>query len=136
MNSSDPLDREPIEVDHVKLESTGSEIYLGSVITNSQKLVTDVEADIKQRRISIVKFFAFLRTNKNAPIGIKLKVLDSCVVASLLHNAETWADTKTERLEVIYRRMLKAILGVRMTTVSDLLYIELGVCSIKTKLLM
>ena len=32
--------------------------------------------------------------------------------------------------------MLKAILGVRMTTVSDLLYIELGVCSIKTQVLM
>ena len=32
--------------------------------------------------------------------------------------------------------MLKAILGVRMTTVTDLLYVELGVCSIKTQVLM
>ena len=73
-----------------------------------------------------------MRSNRNAPLDIKLKVLESCLVASTLHNAETWADSKIERLEVVYRRMLKSVLGVRMSTCSEFLYVELGVHSIRT----
>ena len=64
-----------------------------------------------------------------------MKVLESCVLYSILHNAETWADSKIDRLEVVYRRMLKSVLGVRMTTCTEFLFVELGVHSIKTHLL-
>ena len=53
VNSKDPIDKEAIEVNEMKLESTESEVYLGSVITDSQKFITDVEADIKKRRIRL-----------------------------------------------------------------------------------
>ena len=132
VNSNDLLDHEPIKVNNVILKSSSSEVYLGSVITNSHKLTDDVEADIKKRQISIVKFYAFLRRNKNAPVEIKLKVLESCIVSSLLHNAETWADTNIDNLEIIHRRMLRSILGVNMRTCTELLYLELNVCSLKT----
>ena len=125
-------DQEPLCVEDTILKSVESECYLGSVITNSCNLNKDVEADIKQRQVSIVKFFAFLRTNINAPVQVKLKVLEACVVSALLHNAETWADSNIERLEVSHRKMLKAIMGVRSTTCSELLYVELEVISIKT----
>ena len=135
VNSNDVCDSEPITVDGVTLRSETQEVYLGSVITNSYKLVNDVEADIKHRHINVIKFYAFLRTNVNAPVSIKLKVSESCVMSSTLHNAETWANANIERLEVIHRRMLKSILGVRNTTCSEFLYIELGVTSIRTQLL-
>ena len=77
----------------------------------------------------------FLRNNTNAPPDIKIKVLEACILTSLLHNAETWAGCNIDRLEVIHRRMLKSILGVRMTTCSEFLYVELGVTSIKTRIL-
>ena len=63
---------------------------------------------------------AFLRSNAHAPVDVKLKVLDACLLNSLLYNSETWADTKFPQLETVYRRMLKAILGVSMTTCTEL----------------
>ena len=136
VNSKTTEDNEPIIVDRVILECKTYEIYLVSVITNSHLLSHDVEADIKRRQISFIKYFAFLRSNKNAPVKVKVIVLQSCIISSLLHNAETWADTKIEKLEVMYRRMMKAILGVRMTTFSEFVYIELGLVSIKTQIKM
>ena len=132
VNSNEEEDGEPIIVDNVTLKCSPNEVYLGSMITCSNKLIHDVEADIKNRQVNVVKFYAFLRSNRNAPLDIKLKVLESCLVASTLHNAETWADSKIERLEVVYRRMLKSVLGVRMSTCSEFLYVELGVHSIRT----
>ena len=46
VNSNDVLDSEPITVYGVTLRSEHSEMYLESVMTNSYKLVDDVEADI------------------------------------------------------------------------------------------
>ena len=132
VNSKDKEDNEPIISNGVTLKCSLDEVYLGSVITCSTKLAHDVEADIKHRHLNIVKFYAFLRSNRNAPVDVKLKVLEACVFSSLLHNAETWADCRIERLEVLHRRMLKSILGVRMTTPSELLHVELGVTSVKT----
>ena len=135
VNSKDEADNEPIISNGVMLKCSLEEVYLGSVITCSTKLAHDVEADIKHRHVNIVKFYAFLRSNRNAPVDIKLKVLEACFISSLLHNAETWADCKIERLEVLHRRMLKSILGVRMTTPSEFLHVELGVPSVKTYIL-
>ena len=135
VNSDDVSDSEPITVDGVTLRSEKSEVYLGSVITNSFKLSDDVEADIKHRQINVIKFFAFIRTNVNAPVSIKLIGLQACVLTAILHNAETWANSNVDRLEVIHRRMLKSILGVRTTTCSEFLYIELGVTSMRTQLM-
>ena len=134
VNSKDEIDSEPMISNGVTLKCSLGEVYLGSVITCSTKLAHDVEADIKHRSVNIVKFYAFLRNNRNAPVDIKLKVLEACF-SSVLHNAETWADCKIERLEVLHRRMLKSILGVRMTTPTEFLQVELGVPSVKTYVL-
>ena len=123
------------EEDHEPLKSTTCEMYLGSSITNSCKLVDDVQADISKRNTSIIKFFAFLRHNAHAPVDVKVKVPEACVMSSILYNAETWADTKVDRLEVVYRRMLKAILGIGVTTCTEFPYIELGLPSIRTRIL-
>jgi hypothetical protein len=132
VNSNDVDDSNPFEIQNLLLNPTTSEAYLGSIITNSTKMIDDVKADIKNRQLSIVKFFSFLRCNRNAPVYVKKKVLEACSLSSLLYNAETWADAKFTQLEVSYRRMLKAILGVGMKTINEIVYIELGVLSIKT----
>ena len=103
VNSDDVNDSEPITVDGVTLRSEKSEIYLGSVITDSFRLIDDVEADIKHRQINVIKFFAFIRTNVNAPVSVKLIGLQACVLSAILHNAETWSNANIERLEVIHR---------------------------------
>ena len=134
VNSSNDEDLIPFQLENLTLDTTSCEVYLGSAITNSTKVSDDVNADIKQRQSSVIKYFAFLRNNSNAPVDIKLKVLEACI-SSLLYNAETWCDVKFKRLEVVYRRILKSILGVGMTTCTELLYIELGVLSLKTRVI-
>ena len=89
------------------MKCTSDHQWRGASITNSCKLFDDVQADISKRNTSIIKFFAFLRNN------VKVKVLEACVMSSILYNAETWADTKVDRLEVVYRRMLSpAVCGL------------------------
>ena len=134
--NGDEEDQQPIEIDDLLLNQTKCEVYLGSGITNSTKLIDDVNADIKNRQISVVKFYAFLRTNHNAPVDVKLKVNDACILTSILYNSETWANANITRLEVVYRRMLRSIIGVGSSTCNEILYIELGVPSIKTKVMM
>ena len=133
VNSTDPKDEEPLLLQNLALKVTSKEVYLGSVITNSTKIEDDVKADIKHRQISIVKYFAFLRCNRNAPIWVKTMVLDACLISSLLYNSETWASANIDQLEITFRRILKSILGVGMTICNEFIYIELGIISIKTR---
>ena len=135
VNSDDPEDKKPLLFQNLKLKSTTKEVYLGSVITDSTKLEDDVNADLKHRQISVVKFFAFLRTNKNAPVVVKMKCLDACTLSSLLYNSETWAAARFDSLETSYRRMLKSIIRIGMNTCNEFVYLELGALSIKTLVL-
>ena len=132
VNSSSDEDQVPIAIKDLTLDITSEEVYLGSVITNSAKFTDDMKADIKHRHLSIVKYFAFLRCNRNAPTDVKIKAIEACTLYSLLYNAETWACAKIDNLETIYRRMLKSILGIGMTVCNELVYIELGMISVKT----
>ena len=130
VNSKDSDDHEALKVEDFILKNVNKETYLGSVITNSHKLSIDVKEDIKHRSFNIIKYYAFLRENRHAPIYIKIKALESCIMASLLHNCETWANCNIQQLEVKYRRMLKCILGVSQSTCSELLFVELPVLPI------
>ena len=133
VNSSSEEDQMPLAIHDLTLNVTSEEVYLGSVITKSVKFTDDMKAEIKHRHVSIVKYFAFLRCNRNAPVYVKTKALEACTLYSLLYNAETWACAKIDNLETIYRRMLKSILGIGMTVCNELVYIELGIVSVKTR---
>ena len=97
INSENEEDHKPLKLQNLELKSTTCEVYLGSSITNSYKLADHVQADLRIRNTSIIKFFAFLRNNANAPVEVKVLVLEACVM-SILHNAATWADTKIDCL--------------------------------------
>ena len=133
VNGDSEEDMEPMSIEDLVLNLTTCEVYLGSAITNSVKLIDDVNADIKMRQVNVIKFFAFLRNNRNAPVSVKGKVLDACILSSLLYNSETWSNVCINKLEVMHRRMLRSILGVSTKTCNEILYIELGVVSMRTR---
>ena len=135
VNSDDPEDKKPLSFQNLQLKATTKEVYLGSVITDSTKFEDDVMADLKHRQISVVKFYAFLRTNKNAPVVVKTKCLDACSLTSLLYNSETWAAVRLDSLEASHRRMLKSIISIGMNTCNEFVYLELGALSTKTVVL-
>ena len=64
-------------------------VYLGLAITDSSNITNDLRLEIKQRAKNFNKFFAFLSHNKYAPLEVKEKVLQSCVVLAILHNCES-----------------------------------------------
>ena len=132
INTIDPNDRQPIVIQDQSIHVTKEEIYLGLTITDSLKLKDDITAESYRRNANVIKYYAFLRKNKPAPTYIKLKVLDACVLSSLIYNSETWANSTIKEMEVKYRRILKTILGVKLSTCNEVLYLELGRVSLQT----
>ena len=63
---------------------------LGSHLSASGIIADDLKLHFDSRFKSCIKFSNFLRTNKYAPLFIKLKVLKSCVVSNMLYNCETF----------------------------------------------
>ena len=134
INEKDASDTQPMNLKQGMIKNKESEVYLGSTITKSTRIVNDIEGDSKNRNINIIKYYGFLRENRNAPLFIKLKVLEACTITTLLYNCETWASANIQPIEVRYRKLLKAILRVKATTCNEIIYLELGCTSIKTQI--
>lgn len=113
--------------DHISL--------LGSQISQTGKIKSDMELHMQKRHYSIHKFYNFLRANKLAPIPVKLKVLRSCVMAALLHNCECFGDNIPDNLESQYYKLIKCCLGVRSNTPNKLVLLESGLPPIKALIL-
>ena len=105
-------------------------VYLGSTITDSGNVSNDVKSETKKKEKKLNKFFAFITQNRNAPLEVKEKVLDACVVSTILNNCETWGNANLKNLELKYRKALKYLLGIRKSTCNEFPYIELGKPSI------
>ena len=124
------------EVDSIVLENgvincLNEAVYLGSTITNTGKVSMDVASEIKQRHKQFSRFHAFLRENYNAPLSVKETVLDAGI-AAVLHNCESWGDANLDALEVLYKKALKYMLGVRKTVCNEFVYIELAKPSLRS----
>ena len=102
---------------------------LGSHISGSLRL--DLELHFKKRFKNVIKFFNFIKENRIAPVSVKLKVLKSCVMSTLLYNCEAFGPKIPDGLEEVYHKMLKAALGVRTNCPILLLYVESGFLPLK-----
>ena len=64
--------------------------YLGVIVSDTGLLKEDVKSFIDRKNGNVsVKFTNFCKTNKNAPLHVKLEVLDKCAKASLIYGCET-----------------------------------------------
>ena len=97
---------------------------LGSHLSQDGSLKEDISLHMKKRYSSCIKFYNFIRSNKGAPISVKIKVLKSCVLGSLLYNCETFGNVIPKELESLYIKLIKSAFGVRPNTPTLLLYIE------------
>ena len=105
-------EKEPIIFDDDVVKNLNESIYLGSTITDNGNVSMDIKAELKQRQKRLNKFSAFLTQNRNAPLKVKEKVLESCIVSAVINNCETWGDAQLDDLEKKYRNALKYMLGV------------------------
>ena len=129
INSKDTAD---ITIEGEVIENKSEFVYLGSIITASGDVTKDIRAEIKKKEKKLNQFFAFLSQNRNAPLSVKEKVLESCVVSTILYNCETWGDANLNELEKKYRKAIKYMLGLRKSACNEFSYIELGYPTLKS----
>ena len=96
INSNDEND---IILERGTIENKCESIYLGSTITDSGKISNDLNSEIKKNEKKLNKLFAFVTQNRNAPLEVKEKVLESCIPSTLLYNCESWDNANLENLE-------------------------------------
>ena len=112
--------------------------YLGVIIGDTGRLKEDIINSLEDKRGNVtIKFTNFCAKNFLAPLKIKLKVLKSCVVSSLLYSCETWSHYIPDKIEVTYRTGIKTALNIRKNCCNEVLYIESGmyplVCDVKKR---
>ncbi len=74
-----------IELDSGILKYVSSQTYIGVIFTDTGKLAHDVSLHAKSKRPSItIKLVNFIRKNCYCPVWAKLKIMDTCINASLL----------------------------------------------------
>ena len=104
---------------------------LGSHLSESGCLKDDMTHHLTKRYQTCIKFYNFVRSNKVAPLLIKLKVLKSCVLSNLLYNCETFGKDIPKQLDIYYFKLLKTALGVRKNVPNDIVLIECGFLPLK-----
>ena len=101
--------------------------YLGVKISDTGNIKHDIDLYIDGKRSNLtVKYGNFCRKNFLAPLNVKLKVLNSCVSASLIYGCETWGTYSLKKIETIYRQGLKTALSVRECVNNEIVYTESG----------
>ena len=109
--------------DHIEL--------LGSHLDESGNMKLDLERHYLKRYPSSVKYYNFLKSNVLAPLFVKLKVLEACVLSSLLHNCESFGNAYPTKIDKLYMKLIKSALKVRTSTPNELVLIETGLKPLK-----
>ena len=79
INSKDPSDKAHIEIDGGFIKYGNKFEYLGVVISDSGSVKKDVKYFLDNKRSNVsIKYLNFCMTNRNAPLSVKLDVLDRC----------------------------------------------------------
>ena len=69
--------------------------------------------------------------NTTTPYMYKKKVLQAVIIQSLFYGCETWLTDQSKPMEQLYISALKALLGVRETTHTDIVFLETGMPTLK-----
>ena len=79
--------------------------YLGVIICDTGKLIDAMNLLAKEKRKEvIIKLANFICNNKFAPVMVKLKLVKSCVNASITYACESWGSCSVMSLEVLQRK--------------------------------
>ena len=136
--STDISDKSPIILDSVIVSFTSSVIvsftekytYLGAIIT-MDSIANQLKLHFKEKQCHILKFYAFLYKNNDAPFIVKKQVWNSALTSALFYSSETWLTYDLKPAERAYLATLKQLLGVRKSIPTECVYIESGIPAAK-----
>ena len=72
-----------------------------------------------------VKLRNFVNNNENAPLKLKMRVMEACFYSTILYSCESWGCLAKKSVTNLYNFAAKCILGVRQSTPNILVYKEL-----------
>ena len=104
--------------------------YLGCWFLSDGKVSSAVKKHANDKQKHYMKLVSFLNKNRDFPFCVKKKVVDSAFMAAILYGCESWF-TQSHFMNSLYLGAIKALLGVRKTTSSDLCLIEVGYAPLK-----
>ena len=82
--------------------------YLGSIFTDSGKMKDDLNAFTKDKDTEvIIKLANFIYYNKNAPVVVKLKIVEACLNSSITYSCESWGNCPIINKEFYNAKLLK-----------------------------
>ena len=126
-------DKDSIPFDSKTLVSCEQLDILGGFI--SDNLEQDLKKHIKNRYKNVIKYYNWLKNHRYAPLMVKLKIIEACVMSNVLYGCETFGRNIPEELEKLYLKMIKAALGTRSNTPNSIVLIESGMLPLKALIL-
>ena len=129
--NGDDLDKGEIMIGDIRVEYSDTYWYLGSPVCDDGNMTTIATVHSKDKIKHVFKFFTFLKKNHNMPFILKRKVAEACVLSALIYGTETWLTDNFKQLDILYGRIIRALLGVKHSTPIDLCLIEAGMHPLK-----
>ena len=130
--SSNSLDEGHLRIDEnieiARVDSSDGYPWLGFHLSYSDCIPDLIQYNFEKKKFNTAKFYAWLQINRDTPFVLKMRVLYGCMFAAVLYSCEAWGDISHlgEMLLAIERKALKACLGVKQSTPSNILYVELN----------
>ena len=87
--------------------------YLGAIFTDSGKMKDDLNAFTKDKCTDVIIKLANFIYKKNAPVVVKLKIVEACINASITYLCESWGNCPINQLESPQRKALKTALSIK-----------------------
>ena len=136
INGKDEDTKIPIKVGNSNLEYKSKQTYLGVLITDTGNIMADIKTSVEYKRPNLtIKYNNFCQVNSQAPLSVKLKVLDVCVTSSLLYCCETWGNKYVNDLDMLHRRSLRLALDVRPNINNEIIYLESGTYPLRCEII-
>nr|KAG5686812.1 hypothetical protein BaRGS_032029 [Batillaria attramentaria] len=104
-----------ISIDNTHLEVVDSFTYLGSTISSSLTLDTEISTRIGKAAAVMAKLSKRVWSNSQLTENTKLRVYKACILSTLLYGSESWTTyaSQEKRLNTFHLRCLRRLLHIK-----------------------
>ena len=103
--------RESIKSQHGTVNYKSETIYLGTSINECGKITVLIDNDMKYKGGNVkCKLANFVNNNENAPLKIKINIMDACFYSVIRYNCETWGRLAGKKVNALYNYVSKCVL--------------------------
>ena len=121
-----PMDKIPFVLSNLVIKHCSSYVYLGVIFTSDGRCSTSLAEHLKNKNKELNKLLIFFATNYDAPFRVKKRVLEAAFLSTILYGCESWLKVSLKPVTAMYMKAVRALLGVRATTPTNLCLVEGG----------